>query len=213
MADPERATWEGELARVSLSLQLLAVCAGLALSAADLRAQSSPQLDIARQIERARETTLILAERLRGELTAAIKSDGAASAIGLCQTISPDLTTIASDEYGFDALRTALKLRNPENAPDAWERRVLELFQAKVASGADPTKLEHHEVVTTAEGEKLFRYMRPIMTTEMCLHCHGSDIKPDVRSEITRYYPDDKAVGFKVGDLRGAFSLAQLIEE
>jgi len=164
-------------------------------------------------VQNARETAIILGDRLRAELAAAIKSDGAANSISFCQTISPELTTKAADEFGFETLRVGIRLRNPENAPDEWEAKILEQFQEKITSGADPAKLEHHEVVTTTEGEKLFRYMKPIIMGEMCLVCHGTDLKQDVKAEIARYYPDDKAVGFKIGELRGAFSLAQLIEE
>ena len=169
--------------------------------------------DTAQRLQKARETTSTLAERLRLQLAGAIKSGGAVSALGLCQTISPDLVTGINDEFGFETGRTALRLRNPENAPDEWELKVLQLFQSQIAAGGDPAKLEFSETVTTAEGDKLFRFMKPIMTGEMCLTCHGSDVKPDVKAEITRYYPEDKAVGFKLGELRGAFSLAQLIAD
>lgn len=176
-------------------------------------AQKPGQPDIAKRVQKARETVINLAERLRSELAAAIKSGGPVSAVAICQTISPDLATVVSDGSGFEVQRTALRLRNPENAPDEWELKVLQLFQTKLGAGADPQKLEHFEVVTTAEGDKLLRYMKPIMITDTCLACHGTDVKQDVRSEIARYYPEDKATGYKLGELRGAFSLAQLIEE
>lgn len=169
--------------------------------------------DIAKRVQKARDTVATLSDRLRAQLATAIKSGGAVSAIGLCQTISPDLTTNATEEFGFEVVRTSFKLRNPENAPDDWERKVLQLFQSKGGSSAEVGKLEYHEVVTTSEGEKLFRYMRPIMVSEMCLACHGTDVKQDVKAEIARYYPDDKALGYKLGEFRGAFSLAQLITE
>ena len=170
-------------------------------------------IDAAKRTQNARETAMTLTERLRSQLAAAIKSGGAVSALGLCQTISPDLVTSANDEFHFETGRTALRLRNPENAPDEWELKVLKLFQERIAAGSDPARLEFSETLTTAEGDKLFRYMKPIMTADMCLACHGTDVKPEVKAEITRYYPEDKAVGFKLGELRGAFSLAQLVEE
>ncbi len=173
---------------------------------------SAQKVDAAKRVQRAREVTGIVADRLRSELGTALKN-GAVDAIASCQTLSPDLATNAFDEFGFEVSRTALRLRNPENGPDEWEQKILQLFQDKIASGADPAKLEFHEVITTAEGDKLFRYMRPIMMADMCTTCHGTDLKQDVKAEIARYYPDDKAVGFKLGEMRGAFSLAQLIED
>ncbi|MBS0244009.1 MAG: DUF3365 domain-containing protein, partial [Proteobacteria bacterium] len=101
----------------------------------------------------------------------------------------------------------------PENAPSAWELAVLRDFQQKSTAGTDPDKLEFWEQTTSPEGDKLFRYMRGIPTGEVCLACHGSDLKPDVKAELTRYYPDDKATGYKLGELRGAFSLVKLIGE
>lgn len=190
----------------------LALFALLAISPTILLAQKTAPSDIAKRVQRARDVTAIISDRLRSELGMALKS-GAAAAIGMCQTISPDLVTNASDEFKFEVSRPGVRLRNPENAPDEWEQKVLDLFQGSMATGSDATKLEHHELVTTPEGDKLFRYMKPIVMTEMCMSCHGTEVKQDVKAEIARYYPDDKAIGFRLGELRGAFSLVQLIEE
>jgi hypothetical protein len=58
----------------------------------------------------------------------------------------------------------------------------------------------------------LFRYMRPIIMRETCLACHGPSVAQDVKAEIAKYYTDDKAVGFNLGELRGAFSLVQQLD-
>jgi hypothetical protein len=162
---------------------------------------------------KAHDIVVVLSERFRAEIAAALKSDGAAGAMSLCQAISADLPTTASDESGFEITRTSLKLRNPENAPDEWETRILQDFQKKASEGMDISRLEYGETTTSPEGDKLFRYMKAIPMVEQCVACHGTDIKPDVKAEISRYYPEDKAYGYKVGELRGAFSLVQLIEE
>jgi hypothetical protein len=44
----------------------------------------------------------------------------------------------------------------------------------------------------------------------MCLACHGDpqkDIQPAVLQTISKLYPDDKAIGYKEGDLRGAWHI------
>ena len=163
-------------------------------------------------LEAARQTVQRFKDRLKGELTTAIRTEGAANAISLCQTIAPDISTELSDNSGFEVLRTALRLRNPENAPAPWELEVLKSFQEQATAGTDPDKLERYAEVVTPEGDRLWRYMRGITTGEVCLSCHGSEIKPDVKAELVRYYPDDKATGYKLGELRGAFSLVKLIE-
>ncbi|MDH3268745.1 MAG: DUF3365 domain-containing protein, partial [Ignavibacteria bacterium] len=61
---------------------------------------------------------------------------------------------------------------------------------------------------------KYLRYLKPIIIQAECLNCHGSqtEIMPDVRNLITQKYPDDKAIGYKPGDLRGAVSIKKAIE-
>lgn len=174
-------------------------------------ASAQKPADLEQRAKKARELVTALSEKLRAELSQAMKS-GVAGAVPQCQMISPELAP-APEQGGFEVQRTSLKLRNPENAPDEWETGVLNSFQAKAAGGSDPGRLEYFEVVTTAEGDKLFRYMRGIPVGEICLSCHGTELKQDVRAELTRYYPEDKATGYKLGELRGAFSLIQLIEE
>ncbi len=165
------------------------------------------------RVAKARDVTQLFTDRLRAGLTAALRSGPAANAIGVCQTLAPDLTTQIAEDAGIELARVALRLRNPENAPDEWEEKVLQTFQAQALNGADVAKLEHYEIITTAEGDKMFRYMRGIPVGEKCLACHGTDVKQDVKAEIARLYPEDKAIGYKLGEMRGAFSLVQLISE
>ena len=63
--------------------------------------------------------------------------------------------------------RTSLKYRNPDNATDAWERKVLEQFEARKANGEDPKQITHTEVVEDG-GKKTFRFMKAIPTGPVC---------------------------------------------
>lgn len=141
-----------------------------------------------------------------------MKEGGPVGAIGACNTIAPELNTALTDESSFEIARTALRVRNPDNAPDVWELAALELFQKAMASGGDPKTLETYDVVTTKEGQRLFRYMRPITMHEPCMACHGPSVAQDVKAEIAKYYTDDKAIGFNLGEMRGAFSLVQQLD-
>ena len=73
--------------------------------------------------------------------------------------------------------------------------------QAK--QGADLSKLSYGEQVGNQ-----YRYMKAIAIAEPCLACHGTDVKQPVRDMLKQHYPNDKAIGFNAGDLRGAFSLS-----
>ena len=84
--------------------------------------------------------------------------------------------------------------------PNDWQTRVLQEFEARKAAGESPKTLVYSEVV----GDE-HRFMKAIPTEAVCLNCHGVDIKPEVQAKIDEFYPDDRAVGFEEGDLRGAF--------
>ena len=109
---------------------------------------------------------------------------------------------------GWSVGRTSLKTRNPKNAPDVWEKRVLDEFDAAKNKGADATKLERFEVVEK-NGVRTFRYMKAIPAAEPCLTCHGQAIKEPVKAKLAELYPFDRATGYKEGDIRGAFTLSK----
>lgn len=155
----------------------------------------------------ARAAVKALGEGLKSQLVTAIKAEGPVSAIAVCKTVAPVLAQEISKEHGLEIGRTALRVRNPANAPDQWERTVLEDFVAKIAAGANPTALERIE--TVPEGDTMvLRYMKAIPTAaEPCLACHGSNLDPALKAEIARLYPNDEATGFKAGELRGAFTV------
>jgi hypothetical protein len=145
---------------------------------------------------------------LKKELTTAIQADGPVAAIGVCNEKAPGIAQSLSERQGWEVGRTALKFRNPENAPDDWEREVLNRFEAARAGGASPGTLEFAERVQTENGP-VFRYMKAIPTGELCLVCHGAALSPEVSAKLQTLYPDDRATGFRVGDIRGAFTITQ----
>lgn len=174
--------------------------------------QTTPEADLASRAATARNLAHLYAEKLRQNIAQALKEGGAVRAIDACNTLAPELNATVADGTTFEVARTALRVRNPDNAPDAWEQANLEAFQKSLSSGADPKTLETFEIVATKEGQKLFRYMRPITMREQCLVCHGPSVAPEVKAEIAKYYPDDKAIGYNIGELRGAFSIVQQLE-
>ncbi len=192
-------------------LATLAVAAAMSPGARPAQGQDvKPELSA--RAERARAVTITYAERLKHQVVKALKAEGPIGAISACNTLAPELSEKLTEETAFEVFRTASKVRNPDNAADAWEQDVLDKFEADIARGADPSKLEHFEKTVTKEGQKFFRYMRPIVTGEVCLTCHGPDVKGDVKAEIIKFYPDDKALGYRIGEMRGAFSLFQQLE-
>ena len=159
------------------------------------------------QVSQARAAAKELGQQLKAQLMASIKAGDPKAALGVCKTVAPALSQQIGADRGMKVARTALKVRNPDNAPDAWERMVLEDFAGKIAAGTDARRLERAEVITDAGGASTFRYMKAIpMGAQPCLTCHGAP-EPSLGAEIKRLYPRDQATGFRPGELRGAFTI------
>lgn len=164
---------------------------------------ASPDLDEARAIVKQ------FATQLQGELATAIKEGGPVKAIGVCKERAPAIASELGASRGWEVKRTSLKVRNTElNAPDGWERRVLNDFAQRQAAGAEVQTLVQSAVVET-NGVKRFRFMQAIPTGEVCLACHGTAIAPEITTALDAQYPDDQARGFSLGEIRGAFSLSK----
>jgi len=150
-------------------------------------------------------------QTLKQELQAGMQEGGPINAISVCNLSAPAIANTYSVSRGWDVGRTSLKVRNPANAPDAWERSVLESFEERKTAGEDPAKMEYHEVVRQ-DGVKQLRYMKAIPTAQLCLACHGESVDSITRTRLEKLYPEDQALGYKAGDIRGAFSISQPLD-
>ncbi len=159
-------------------------------------------------MQASREVIQEFAQSLKGELQSAMQSGGPVEAMAVCEIKAPQIASGMSEQKGWRIGRTSMKARNPDNAPDAWERGVLEQFEARKAAGEDPKLIDYAEIVDD-QGGRQFRYMKAIPTQEICLTCHGSQIAAPVVEKIESLYPEDQARGFEKGDLRGAFTVTQ----
>jgi len=152
-----------------------------------------------------------LGAELKSTLQSAVKTDGPVKAISVCYEKAPKLAQKVSSEKGMEVARTSLKIRNELNAPDAWELSVLEQFEQRKAKG-EPVKTIEYSETTTHNGNKVFRYMKAIPADDVCLMCHGETIADNLSAEINKLYPNDRATGFKKGDIRGAFTVVKILE-
>jgi hypothetical protein len=156
--------------------------------------------------EKSRAAAKALGGELKSTLQASMKASGPIESISMCQVKAPEIANKISQSKGMKVARTSLKYRNQANKPDAWEKSVLEKFEQRKAKGEAVKTIEFSEL-TEQNGETVFRYMKAIPTSEVCLSCHGSNVPQPVASKINSLYPDDKATGFNKGDIRGAFSV------
>ncbi|MDZ7712786.1 MAG: DUF3365 domain-containing protein [Rhodovibrio sp.] len=191
----------------------LAIAAGLSLTAAGNpahagEAQAATSDVPQEELEAARGLVKGFFTELKGELQAAIKEGGPAHAIGVCQEVAPSIAGKMSEKSGWAVGRTALKVRNPRNSPSVRERAVLMEFKRRHAEGESFKKMESAAVIQEG-GRRYLHYMKAIPTQEVCLACHGSDVKEPVQEAIAAQYPADAATGFEKGELRGAFTFVK----
>ncbi len=169
-------------------------------------AVSATEVNQEQMLQESRQAIQQFAKHLKGELKAAMKKGGPVNAIQVCNEKAMDITASESQKSSVTLSRTSLKTRNPENTPEAWEKTVLQQFEERKSKGEALKKMEFSEIVEV-KGKKQFRYMKAMGISQACLHCHGEKALPDVSAELNKLYPDDKATGYKKGDLRGAIVL------
>lgn len=156
-------------------------------------------------VDQARHAAGALGSELKRALTTAMQENGPVFAIEVCRIQAPAIAERVSTD-GLDVGRTSLNVRNPDNAPDAWEERTLADFERRMAAGEPPAQIE--SFVIRNDGKRRYgQWMKAIPTQGLCTTCHGSDIRPELAEAIDAAYPQDEARGFSVGELRGAFSV------
>jgi hypothetical protein len=179
----------------ALALALWAACVGA-------------QAQDAAWIQDARQVAAQVPPKLLATLTQAIDKGSPDGAIAVCRDEAPKLAKAASEQSGWSIRRVSLRQRNPKAVPDAWERAALEDFDRRAAAGESPATLEKAELVDEG-GQKVQRYLRALPTQPLCLACHGdaASLSPAVSARLKELYPEDRAVGYAVGQIRGAMTI------
>lgn len=142
-----------------------------------------------------------LTQTLKAALVSAITDSGVAGGVRVCSEKALSLTAEidALSDSITDIRRISDKFRNPHNAPDRVDGEALSYF---VNYRAEHDSLPPYYVV---HGQAAVRYYQPLIVQPLCLNCHGEPEKMDaaVLGSIRSLYPEDMAVGYKSGDLRG----------
>ncbi|MCO6438231.1 MAG: DUF3365 domain-containing protein [Phycisphaerae bacterium] len=108
-------------------------------------------------------------------------------------------------EGGFEFRVPKFQARNPQNEPDAFEARVLNMMH-------EQSLAEYYEI---DKERNAIRYFRPVKLTQDCMLCHGD---PKMSAE---YWGNDQGLdptgtrmeNWKVGEIHGAFEIVQSLDE
>jgi len=149
------------------------------------------------------EITAHAFQTLSAELQGAMKSGGVVHAIKYCHLQASPLIDSLSKLNDLQIKRTSHKIRNTENTA---EPREMDIIESYLKMSRDQ-KLPEPKVDV---GTDRIYYYAPIIVIDKCLRCHGQkdlDISKEDYAVILNHYPKDRAHGFKVGELRGIWSL------
>jgi hypothetical protein len=193
--------------RTSVLLIATFTLGALACSGGTTADATIPPVADSATVARAQAAASALAPELAQMLLSEMQRGGPVAAVAVCAD-SAQLRTARFNTEELHVRRIGTRVRNPDNAPDSLETRLLAYLAEQKLDGTMPT--EYMEVARTgADGGWELRYLRPILLQEFCATCHGARdaIPTDVRAIIDQRYPQDTAVDYASGDLRGAVAV------
>lgn len=136
---------------------------------------------------------------LMKNLSEKIAQDGVVAAVPFCHENVKRMAKAAAQgratKYEFG--RTSHKIRNKNNTPQAWAIKYLDRF-----AGTKKGDISEKSIIHKLKNSKRI-YLEPLYVEAKCLLCHGEGVSKNVQSKIHDLYPNDKAIGFKLGEFRG----------
>ncbi len=134
----------------------------------------------------------------------AIQAGGTGHAVDFCNIHAMQLTDSLAQTYGVSIQRLSDRNRNLANAL----RTKTDKTAWKSMQGAAP---EHAAHLLLDDSEGNTHYYKPIfIAMPTCLQCHGKpqeDVATGTLQTINEKYPDDKALGYALGELRGVWKI------
>lgn len=167
-----------------------------------LLANTSKNEETTQLVKIGKESAAKLAQTLGKNMKAHMKSGGPLDALNFCSNEAYDLTESVNKTLSpnVKVKRISTEFRSTTNIPSENEKAVLDSLKMLQSSGAILP-----EYIVQKVAEKEFKFYKPIVIDNgVCLKCHGNLEEGKLKSTIQERYPDDKALGYKMNDLRGA---------
>ncbi len=153
----------------------------------------------------AKEAIKQMANTLKANVKKSMKKGGVVEVAKFCSQKAKEIEYNVNKSYkkGVNVKRISLKYRNLADKPTKNEEEVLKNLQKTFEQNQKLPPL-----VVKKVDKDTYKVYKPIfIAKKLCLKCHG-DIKTrdkEAYKIIKRAYPKDKAIDYKMGDLRGAF--------
>lgn len=137
---------------------------------------------------------------LLSHVSGAMKKGGGLYAVEFCNLQASSITDSLSNHFNCTISRVSDKNRNPGNSLKTATDKQLWNW----ATQQDVLK----DTLVVVKSQAI--YYKPIRTAmPACLQCHGSaeTIQPDTYEKLQALYPNDKATGYKLNELRGLWKI------
>ncbi|MFN4122788.1 MAG: DUF3365 domain-containing protein [Flavobacteriales bacterium] len=132
---------------------------------------------------------------------------GIQQSIDFCHSRAYPITDSLSAVYQAEVKRMALRNRNPENEADELAAQLINHYIQLKSENNDLTETD--TIIRVSKDS--YRYFKPILLQGQCLVCHGKpreEIIDPVYTLILEKYPNDNAINFGIGDVRGIWSIS-----
>lgn len=142
---------------------------------------------------------------LSGQLKAQIMDGGPEQALSFCNVNAVSLTDSLSKEFGATIQRVTIDYRNPKNKAVGFDVTVFESYEDEIENGQDLKPRMHFD-----DNDQAVFYA-PIVLKPQCVICHGqrvTEIENSTLAKINELYPEDTAIGYSAGDLRGLWKIS-----
>lgn len=140
---------------------------------------------------------------LLSNVSKAIQQGGSLYAVEFCNLQASGLVDSLNAEFNCKISRVTNKNRNPENHLDtSSDKQMWDYF-----TGIQQKEELHDTLILV---KKNMVYYKPILTAmPACLQCHGpaEKIEPETWKKIQTLYPEDKATGYALNELRGMWKI------
>jgi hypothetical protein len=165
-------------------------------------------------MQETRDIASAMLKELGQTLQSAMANGGPENAIGVCKTQAPEIAQNLSAKHQLQVARVGTRARNAVmGQPNEWQALALKQFEARLGNGDKPQDIEFVQLTKSGSYDLELRYAKPIVMQAMCTACHGSpeQITPAVKAKLQQLYPNDKAVDYKPGELRGAVVVTRIL--
>jgi hypothetical protein len=182
---------------ISCSILLLANCS-------EISSTSSASEGDQEWIEQGQRIAAATFATLSQQLQHALKEGGVPNAVQYCNLAAYPLTDSLANAHDAHIRRATLKARNPQNRATAEEELVIQQYATAMEKGEVIKPMLKHS------DEEEFSFYAPIVVGELCLKCHGElgeTLTAENYAHILKTYPEDQAIAYKSGELRGVWHI------